>query len=228
MANRRDQLFSYQLMVQRVISAFVYRDAELAQVPFRRARRPCSCRPWWAAIMLGSVGIYGLLVKGGNTSWRDPEAVIVEKETGARFVYLDGRFVPGGQLRIGRLILKQRNPRIVLVSTASLVGAPRGGHARHCRRTRLPAADGSTAHRAVDAVLAAGHRCRVRSRRAPLGTVRRPAARRRRAATGRRRGAGTPTGQQRLPRLARRPVPDPGNRRPCSTPSPWGRPRSPR
>ena len=37
MPSRRDQLFSYQFMVQRVVSAFVYRDAEAAKVPFPRA-----------------------------------------------------------------------------------------------------------------------------------------------------------------------------------------------
>src|SRR6476660_2650409 len=126
MASRRDQLLSYQFMVQRVVSAFVYRDADLAQVPFRRAATTLFISVMLAVVTLGATAIYGLVVKGGKTGWKNPEAVIIEKETGARYVYLDGHLHPVVNYASARLILKQANPQVIYVSTASLKDAPRG------------------------------------------------------------------------------------------------------
>ncbi len=126
MASRRDQLFSYQLMMRRVVSAFVYRDADLAQVPFRRGTTTMFLSAMVAAALLGAVGIYGLIVKGGNSSWRDPQAIVVEKETGARYVYVDGQLHPVVNYASARLILKQQDPRVTFVSTSSMADAPRG------------------------------------------------------------------------------------------------------
>jgi ESX secretion system ATPase EccB len=124
--SRRDQLFSYQLMVRRVVSAFAYRDAEAAQVPFPRAVSTFFISVMAAVLGLAAAGIYGVLSPGGNKTWRSEEVLIVEKETGARYVYLNNRLHPVLNYVSGLLILKRAQPAIVRVSQASLRGAARG------------------------------------------------------------------------------------------------------
>jgi len=123
---RRDQLFSYQFMVRRVVSAFAYRDAEAAQVPFPRAMSTFFIGMMVAVLGLAAAGVYGVLSPGGKKSWRSADVLIVEKETGARYVYLNNRLHPVLNYVSGRLILKRPDPTTVSVSRASLRGAPRG------------------------------------------------------------------------------------------------------
>jgi type VII secretion protein EccB len=47
-----------------------------------------------AALCLAAVAVYGVLAPGGGTGWRSQGAIVVEKETGARYVYLDGSLHP--------------------------------------------------------------------------------------------------------------------------------------
>jgi len=126
MASRRDQLHSYQFMVQRLASAVIYRETDPERVPFRRSGGTLFIGVMLAVLALGAAGIYGVLAPGGNTSWRTDKAIIVEKETGARYVYLDGTLHPVLNYASARLILKQNEVPTLLVSAASLRGVPRG------------------------------------------------------------------------------------------------------
>ena len=126
MPSRRDQLFSYQFMVQRVVSAFVYRDAEAAKVPFPRALSTLFVGSMIAVLALAAVGVFGVLSPGGKNSWRNDRVLIVEKETGARYVYLNKRLHPVVNYVSARLIIKAAKPAVVRVSQASLRGTARG------------------------------------------------------------------------------------------------------
>lgn len=126
MPSRREQLFSYQFMVQRLISAFVYRDAELVQVPFRRAAGNLFIGAMLGVLALAAVGVYGVIRPGGKVSWKNDKVLVVEKETGARYVYLNNELHPVVNYASARLILKQAKLKIVNVAQASLRGAPRG------------------------------------------------------------------------------------------------------
>ncbi|WP_213454929.1 type VII secretion protein EccB [Rhizomonospora bruguierae] len=126
MPSRREQLFSYQFMVQRLISAFVYRDAELVQVPFRRAAGNLFIGAMLGVLALAAVGVYGVINPGGKASWKNDKVLVVEKETGARYVYLNNELHPVVNYASARLILKQSGLKTVSVSQASLRAAPRG------------------------------------------------------------------------------------------------------
>ncbi|MGW1341469.1 type VII secretion protein EccB [Kribbella sp. NPDC002412] len=125
MASRKDQLQSHQFSVQRMVSALVTRESDPEQPPFRR---PTSSAFWSVAIAvlaLAVVGVYGLLVPGGSKAWSKGDAVIVEKETGTRFVYVDGRLHPVANYTSALLALgKYGETR--RVSRRSLRGVPRG------------------------------------------------------------------------------------------------------
>src|SRR5258708_6882844 len=77
------------------------------------------------ALWLAAVALYGVLMPGGATHWQESGAVIVEKETGARYVYLAGRLHPVLNYASALLILGAPAAHTVSVSRPSLRGVPR-------------------------------------------------------------------------------------------------------
>jgi type VII secretion protein EccB len=126
MPSRQDQLHSYQFMVQRVVAALVMRETDPAQSPFRRAGAAALASVLVAAIALAGVGVYGLIAGGGSSNWRDDQAVIVEQETGALFVYRDQKLHPVLNYASALLIIGSAQPKTVQISRKSIDGVPRG------------------------------------------------------------------------------------------------------
>ncbi|WP_431931503.1 type VII secretion protein EccB [Micromonospora sp. RP3T] len=125
MASRQDQLHSYQFTVQRAVAALVMRETDPAQSPFRRLAGAGLASVLVAVIALGGVALYGLFT-GGGSSWRDAGAVIVEKESGARFVYRDEKLHPVLNYASALLIIGAERPKTVLVTRRAIDGVPRG------------------------------------------------------------------------------------------------------
>ena len=124
MASRRDQLHSYQFMVQRVVSALVFRKTDPDQSPFRRAGGAVFASVMVAVLALAVVGVIGLFTDGVNSDVTDGKAVILEKETGGRYVYINGTLHPVLNFASGALIVQGTN--IISRSRASLAELPRG------------------------------------------------------------------------------------------------------
>lgn len=89
MASRRDLFQSYQFMVQRVISGIVLRETDPLQTPLRKMIGSGFASFMIAAVALGGTTLIGVFFKSGNTEWQTSEKVIIEAETGAKFVYQD-------------------------------------------------------------------------------------------------------------------------------------------
>ncbi|MDW5327702.1 type VII secretion protein EccB [Plantactinospora sp. KLBMP9567] len=126
MPSRQDQLHSYQFMVQRVVGALVMRETDPAQSPFRRAAGATLASVLIALIGIGGSVVYGVFVGGGATKWKDSSVVIVEKESGAQYVYVDNTLHPVLNYASALLIVGQPAPKTVSVSRKSLEGQPRG------------------------------------------------------------------------------------------------------
>ena len=94
MATRRDQFQSYQFLVQRVLSAFVMRETDPAVSPLRRGVGAAFAGAMVAIIMAAGFAVFGLVTKIGSGKWQVEGAVVVEKETGAPFVYREGVLFP--------------------------------------------------------------------------------------------------------------------------------------
>jgi type VII secretion protein EccB len=126
MPSRQDQLHSYQFMVQRVVAALVMRETDPPQSPLRRTAGAALASVLVAAIALGAAAVYGAVVGGAGTEWKDNPVVIVERESGARYVYRDNALHLVLNYASALLILRQESPRTVLVSRKSLEGVRRG------------------------------------------------------------------------------------------------------
>ncbi|MFI6761342.1 type VII secretion protein EccB [Micromonospora sp. NPDC050417] len=127
MATRRDQLHSYQFMTQRVISAFVMRETDPQQSPLRRGIGALFGGVMVAVLVAAGFGIYGLLTKVGADRWQADGAVVIEKETGASFVYFGGILHPTLNYASAVLAAGRANPPVFRVAANSLSEAPRGG-----------------------------------------------------------------------------------------------------
>lgn len=125
MPSRREQIQSYQYLMQRVVNAFMVGDTDPAQPPLRRLAGAGFASIMVTALVVAAVGVFGLIRHGGNSSWQDEHVVVIEKETGTRYVYRAGTLYPVANYVSALLVIGGAAPT-VSVSRESLVGAARG------------------------------------------------------------------------------------------------------
>ncbi len=126
MASRRDQLQSYQFLTQRVISAFVMRETDPAQSPLRRGIGAVFVGLMVAVMVAAGYGVVGLLTKSGSKNWKTDGAVVIEKETGASFLYSSGVLHPMLNYASALLAAGKPGSPVFRVASNSLSGTPRG------------------------------------------------------------------------------------------------------
>lgn len=129
MASRRDQFQSYQFMVQRVISSLVLHETDPAQTPLRRMAGAAFGSVMIAVLALAVAGVIGVIFPGGNNTWQTDGKVIVEAETGSRFVWLQdksGTFYLHPVANFASAALLVGTTETTEVSRSSLSGVPRG------------------------------------------------------------------------------------------------------
>jgi type VII secretion protein EccB len=126
MASRRDQLHSYQFLVQRVISALVMRETDPAESPLRRGVGAVFGGLMVTIIVAAGFGLYGLVTKIGSTRWRVDGSVVVENETGAVYLYRDGALHPMQNYASAVLASGRIPPTSTHVPRRSLQGIRKG------------------------------------------------------------------------------------------------------
>jgi type VII secretion protein EccB len=126
MPSRQDQLHSYQFMVQRVVAALVMRDTDPAQSPFRRLASATLAGVVVAALGLAGAAVYGVFRGGSAEGWQDANAVIIERESGAKYVYRDNKLHPVLNYASALLIVGSATPNVMTVSRNKLANVPRG------------------------------------------------------------------------------------------------------
>jgi type VII secretion protein EccB len=126
MTARSEHVHSHRFMLQRVTAALAVRDPDPVASPIRRSAGTAFAGVMLAVVALAAVAAYGVLRPGDDTGWRDGRSVIIERETGARFVYRDGLLHPTLNYASALLILGSAQPATAIVSHAALAGVPRG------------------------------------------------------------------------------------------------------
>ena len=124
MAGRRDLIQGYQFAARRVVSAVVARETDPAEWPLRRLGGAGFGTIMLTVVVLAGFGIYGLIFPGGKVSWKDGRSVIVERETGARYVYLGQRLHPA--LNFASAALLVGSSAVISTAHRSLAGVRRG------------------------------------------------------------------------------------------------------
>jgi len=123
MQTRRDQVRAYRFVTRRIVSALLSGEPETTELPMRRLGLALLASIMVAAIVFAGVGVYGLLNPGGGTPGEN--SLVIERETGARYVYVDNVLYPVLNFASARLILGA-DATTQTMSQRSLRGLARG------------------------------------------------------------------------------------------------------
>ncbi|MFJ9907445.1 type VII secretion protein EccB [Streptomyces sp. NPDC101152] len=124
MQSRRDHLHAYQFATGRLASALVSGDPGTGEAPMRRSGLGAAFGVMAAALLVVVAVVYGLLKPVNTHSWARTGALIVEKETGTRYLYLQGQLHPTANYSSALLALGG-TPSVQDVSRADLADVPR-------------------------------------------------------------------------------------------------------
>ncbi len=126
MQSRRDRVQAHTFMVRRLSTAMLAGDPDAVDAPMRRTRTGTFIGLGLAALLCVGFLVFGLIVPGGSTAWRQEGSLIVVRESGATYLYSQGMLRPVANYASAKLAQGgQLTARTV--SAASLEGVPRGG-----------------------------------------------------------------------------------------------------
>jgi type VII secretion protein EccB len=125
MQSRRDQVQAQSYVLARLTSALVMAEPETLDNPHRRVVVGTIVGTLIAALIVAGFTVYGFIKPGGATTWRKPGTLVVEKETGTRYLLVDGSLRPVLNYSSAVLLLGGKPP-LATVSSASLSAVPRG------------------------------------------------------------------------------------------------------
>ncbi|MBB2944686.1 hypothetical protein FB565_004419 [Actinoplanes lutulentus] len=122
------ELHSYRFSVQRVVAAVVTHDPDPPRPPLRRGGVSALAGLLVAAVALGAAAAYGLFTGHSRTEATDPGAILLERRTGTRYVYLpsDGRLHPVLNYTSGLLLTSGDTPELRTIGAAKLASVPLG------------------------------------------------------------------------------------------------------
>lgn len=127
MWTQRDQIQAYQFLRRRLVSALVSADANHPVSPSKRLVLGVAIGAAVALLTTAVFGVIGLLSPSRAEEWRQGGQVIVEKETGARFILgEDGALHPVLNYASARLLAGGDGAKTVTVPAKTLAGTPRG------------------------------------------------------------------------------------------------------
>ena len=127
MWTQRDQIQAYQFLRRRLVSALVAADANHPVSPSRRLVLGTVLGLVAALIVTAAYGITGFLHPSAGTDWKKPGQVVIEKETGTRFVLAgDGLLHPVLNFASARLLAGGDGSRTSTVAAKTLAEMGRG------------------------------------------------------------------------------------------------------
>ncbi|MGL5911264.1 MAG: type VII secretion protein EccB, partial [Phycicoccus sp.] len=124
--SQREQLTSHQFQRRRLVRSLVVSDPESVERPDKRLVVSLVVGAVVGALALAVMAVIGIIRPGNSQSWKSGDAVILEKETGTRYVLSeDGVLRPAVNFSSAVLALGGRD-KVVSVSRKSLDDVPRG------------------------------------------------------------------------------------------------------
>lgn len=126
MRTKREQVQAQRFIVRRIISAMISGEPETLDLPMRRAGIAVFAGAMIFVLVFAGFWVVGLLFPSGATSWKQDGAIIIEEETGTRYVYAGGELHPVQNYATALLIVSNGDRKVHSVHQASLKGTPRG------------------------------------------------------------------------------------------------------
>jgi len=124
---RKDLLQAHRLMTQRASLALVSGEPDNPELPLRRMNIAAFSGIMIGILCMAAFGVFGLIRPGGATGLEKAGMLIVEKETGARYVWCqDGKLCPVSNYVSARLVAGSDTKSRRTVSSNSLTKYERG------------------------------------------------------------------------------------------------------
>jgi type VII secretion protein EccB len=124
MQSRRDQVQAYRFVTRRIVSALISGEPETTDLPMRRLAGAMFAGVMVAAIVFAGAGVYGLLTRSSGEL--EANTLVIERETHARYVFVNDRLHPVLNYASARLIVGQAEPVERAMSQRALRDEPRG------------------------------------------------------------------------------------------------------
>ncbi|WP_447002029.1 type VII secretion protein EccB [Saccharothrix isguenensis] len=125
MYDRREQVQAHSFLVGRLDSAVLRADPDAAERPVRRTSTGVLGGIAIAVLVVAGVLVAGLLTGKGGDKWREPGALVVDEDTGNRYLLAGGRLRPVLNYASARLALG-KDLKVVKVGADDLAGTPQG------------------------------------------------------------------------------------------------------
>jgi type VII secretion protein EccB len=124
MPSRHEQVRAHRFVTRRIVSAMLSGEPESTELPARRLAMALFGSLVVATIVLAVVGVIGFInPTGGRPQEND---IVIMRETGARFVYVEGTLHPVLNYASALLIVGSPNPQVRTMSRKSLERLPGG------------------------------------------------------------------------------------------------------
>jgi len=124
---RKDLLQAHRLMTQRASLALISGEPDNPELPLRRMNIAAFSGILIGVLCMAAFGIWGVIRPGGATGLEKPGMLIVEEETGARYVWCEnGKLCPVTNYVSARLVAGTDGNSRRTVSRASLKDFERG------------------------------------------------------------------------------------------------------
>ncbi|WP_240136602.1 type VII secretion protein EccB [Streptomyces sp. MUM 178J] len=125
MQSKRDQVQAHMFVMGRLTTAMLRGDPDAPESPQGRTNRGVAIGVVIAVLLSAGAFVLGLFKPGTQDSWKEPGTLVVNKDTGSRYLYLDGRLRPVRNYSSARL-LAGVDMTVVSVGSRSLAGVPHG------------------------------------------------------------------------------------------------------
>jgi type VII secretion protein EccB len=126
MQTRKDLLQAHRLMTQRASLALISGEPDNPELPLRRMNIGAFSGIMIAILVCAAFGIYGIIRPGGATGLDKPGMLLIEKETGARYIWCEGKLCPVADYVSARLVAGKDSKSRRTVSANSLSRFERG------------------------------------------------------------------------------------------------------
>ena len=124
MRTRGEQVQAHRFVTRRIVSAVLSGEPETNELPMRRLGTALFASLMVATLVFAGFGVYGLLSKKGAPL--EAQTLVIERETGAKYVYTEGKLYPALNFASARLALGSADTKTRTMSQKALQGMPRG------------------------------------------------------------------------------------------------------
>ncbi|MEU1085993.1 type VII secretion protein EccB [Streptomyces sp. NPDC005576] len=125
MQSRKDQVQAHLFVMGRLTSGMLRSDPDSPESPVGRTNRGMAWGIGLGVVLTVGFLLFGMISPAGSKTWQQDSDLIVQKDTGTRFLYLDGTLRPVRNYASAKLIAAD-DLKVVSVSGASLAGERHG------------------------------------------------------------------------------------------------------